>query len=453
VFVKCHGGLPEESTKNTVVILFLGLLYVNFQIAWVVFFTFLIMGTVINRLLSDRARKFGAYDSNLSIESSEKLIEALSSYREIIVRGRRDFYALKIGLIRTKLSKNLAETAFLPILIRYIIEGTIVIGSLVLSAYQFLTLDAERAISTLAVFLAAGTRIAPAILRIQQGVIQIRGGLGSAAPTLHIIDEIGLKPVLNIDQDYVNFDHASFVNTVEIKNLHFNYPGKEKPAIDNITMTIPSGKIVSIVGRSGAGKTTLVDCILGLLPKTSGEIYISNTTPEVAINKWPGAIGYVPQNITIANCSIEENIRLGFDNLSEANQYIYDALEIVGLTEFVNNLTEGLKTQVGERGVKLSGGQRQRLGIARALFTKPKLLILDEATSSLDAESESAISSAIRKISKETTTIIIAHRLNTIRDSDQVVYLDQGKVIYSGTFNEVRKNVLEFDNQAKLMGL
>jgi ABC-type multidrug transport system fused ATPase/permease subunit len=172
-----------------------------------------------------------------------------------------------------------------------------------------------------------------------------------------------------------------------------------------------------------------------------------------AIAKWPGAISYVPQDVMVVNGSIRENVALGYPLEAARDELVNSALSIASLSDFVANLPEGLDTNLGERGGKISGGQRQRIGIARALFTKPKLLVLDEATSALDGDTEESISSDIQKLKGSTTVVLIAHRLSTVRDADLVLYMDKGEIVARGTFEEVRNAVPDFDRQAKLMGL
>jgi ABC-type multidrug transport system fused ATPase/permease subunit len=175
--------------------------------------------------------------------------------------------------------------------------------------------------------------------------------------------------------------------------------------------------------------------------------------PLEAIRKWPGAIGYVPQDVMISNGSIRENVCLGYESNLIDDALIWDALNTAQLTEFVQSLPKGLDTQVGDRGTNLSGGQRQRLGIARAMFTKPKLLVLDEATSALDGTTEASISDAITNLKGEVTIVIIAHRLSTVIESDLIHYMDNGQIKKSGSFVELRNSIPEFDEQAQLMGL
>jgi ABC-type multidrug transport system fused ATPase/permease subunit len=197
----------------------------------------------------------------------------------------------------------------------------------------------------------------------------------------------------------------------------------------------------------------MIDVLLGVLNPDEGSVLISGLPPLLAVAKWPGAVSYVPQDVVIATGTIRENVALGYPSEVATDELVNSALRVAHLDKFVSELPNGIDTHVGERGAKISGGQRQRLGIARALFTRPHLLVLDEATSSLDGETEVSITDAIHELRGSTTVVVIAHRLSTVRDADIVIYLSNGSIKAIGTFDEVRKNVPDFDRQAKLMGL
>jgi ABC-type multidrug transport system fused ATPase/permease subunit len=341
----------------------------------------------------------------------------------------------------------------MPNISKYVIESSVIIGAVIISASQFLLQDASRAVATLAVFMTAASRLAPAVLRMQSTAIQIRVASGSASPTLSLIKSLGNLPIKVFPIQPLKFKYENFSPTVELENVSFAYPNKSSAVLDKINLNINEGEIVAIVGPSGAGKTTLADIILGIISPDIGSSKISGHNPLVAISKWPGSIAYVPQDVMVSNCSIRENIGLGYDDEEIDDDLVIQALKVAHLDKFIQTLPEGLQTNVGDRGTKLSGGQRQRLGIARAVFTKPKLLVLDEATSSLDGQSEADISDSINDMRGEITVILIAHRLSTVKNADKVVYLEGGKIVSIGTFEEVRKNVPNFEKQASLMGL
>ena len=403
--------------------------------------------------LHRRAQYLGNEEARLSVSTNQKLIEALGAYRQMFVANRRGFYSQEISKLRVQAADVMAETTFMPNISKYVIETTVVIGSLLLGAIQFWTQDASHAVATLTVFMAAGSRLAPAILRLQQGSIVIKGAVGQAELTLELMDEVGSEHARSDQVAEFNTDHPEFHSSVMIKEVSFTYPGSSEQVLCGITMNIAPGEIIAIVGPSGAGKTTLIDTILGLIAPDSGEVLISHSKPSEAIAKFSGAIAYVPQDILISDGTIRENVALGFDVNQVPQARIEKALEIAQLAQMISAMPDGINTQVGDRGTMLSGGQRQRLGIARALLTNPKLIVLDEATSALDGQTEADLSEAINQLKNNATIIIVAHRLSTVRTADQVIYLEAGKIKAKGTFDEVRKLIPDFENQAHLMGL
>jgi ABC-type multidrug transport system fused ATPase/permease subunit len=430
-----------------------GLFFVDPTLALCTFVVFALIGLLLYRILNSKAGHLGSLDSQLNIKGNEKIVEVLNSYRESVVRNRRHYYAREVSKLRLELSEIQAELAFMPYVSKYVIETSVVLGALLISGFQFLTQDATHAVATLSVFLAAGSRIAPAILRVQQGAISIRGSLGSAEPTLELISSLRNVEVSLEPSNEAILTHHDFNPVVKLTNVSLKYPNQENSAIKDINLSIAAGSTIAVVGSSGAGKTTLIDVLLGVLSPSAGEITISGLNPMDAILKWPGAISYVPQDVEIVNGTIRENIALGFPPDLASDEIILRALRLSNLEDFITHLPDGLDTQVGERGTKISGGQRQRLGIARALFTNPKLLVLDEATSALDGETEANVSNEIMNLHGDVTVIFIAHRLSTVRNADIVIYMDKGRIVSTGTFLEVRNQVPDFDRQAKLMGL
>jgi ABC-type multidrug transport system fused ATPase/permease subunit len=446
-------SLTVISDVSLLLVMSIGLFIVDPYMAFGTFFIFGGIGFILYKLLNVRAKKLGLNESELNIQTNTKVLEVLSSYREIVVRNRREYYAQQIGNIRYSLADTQAEMFFMPNIGKYVIESAIVLGGLLLAGIQFMRTDAAHAVATLSLFLAAGSRIAPAILRVQQSAIQIRSNVGAATPTLNLIDELENVQIPESGENTPSFDHLDFSPTVLLQEVSFVYPNRAGLALSNVSVAIHTGESVAIVGPSGAGKTTLVDVLLGVLEPVSGKVLIGNLAPLDAIRRSPGAIAYVPQDVTILDATIRENVVMGFPPNKEFDPQVNQALESAQFSLMDSDAQLTLESRVGERGAVLSGGQRQRLGIARALFTKPRLLVLDEATSSLDGQTEAAVAQAIQKLRGESTVVTIAHRLSTVRAADRVIYMEAGKILASGTFDEVRALIPDFDSQAKLMGL
>lgn len=440
---------------SLIIVLLLALFYVDQPLALIVCLFFTSIAYLLYKLVSYRSQIVGKEITKYTLVLNEYILESFNSYREITVKNRKDHYVKKIKSTSSEMSHVLAENQFLPSIGKYIIETSVVVGALILAAIQFKLQDASRAVATLAVFMAAGTRIAPAILRIQSSAIQMKSSLGISESTLDLMQKTNIS--INTGKDDSNLLPNStsdkFISKLVMKDIYFKYPRQKNYALNGINLEINPGETVAIVGPSGSGKTTLVDVILGLHKPSAGLIQISNELPELAISKWSGQIAYVPQDVQISNGTIKSNIGMGFSEYEINELQVNEAIEISQLNLDVNKMEGGINTKVGERGAKLSGGQRQRLGIARAMYTQPKFLVLDEATSSLDGKTESDISESIKKLKGRVTVVMIAHRLSTVREVDKIVYLKDGEILAQGTFSEVRRNVPEFDNQAKLMGL
>ena len=434
------------------VIMFLGLVYVDTTIAISTLLIFALVGLTLFKFMHHRARVLGSDQTVLSVKSDEKILELYGAFRELKVKDRLFNYISEISILRTTLSKNIAESAFIPSVSKYVIEMTIILGALVISAVQFILEDSVNAIGALAVFMAAGTRMGPAVLRIQQNAISIRANIGACESTIDLYRELEEVKLLD-EANEIDLVHSGFVPSVALKSVSFRYETKSEETIESLDIDVSPGEFVAIVGPSGSGKTTIADLILGILNPQQGEVLISGESCVSAMKKWPGAIAYVPQDILLIQGSIRENILLGIESNAISDAQIEEVIRIAELTNFIQSLPDGVHAQIGERGAKLSGGQRQRVGLARALVTNPKLILLDEATSALDGMTEEVITQSIGKLKGIVTVVVIAHRLSTVRDADRVLYLQEGKIIAQGNFNEVRSIVPNFDKQAKLMGL
>ena len=438
---------------SLLLIIGIGLFVIDPLIAVSTFVLFGIIALVLYFALQKRVHRLGNLNAKYSVHSNEMLLEVLDSYREAFVRNRLGFYVNEIGMLRHSTAETSGELTFMPNISKYVIETSVIIGALLISAGQFLLQDAVHAVATLAIFMAGGSRIAPALLRVQQGALNLQSNLGMAKSTLVLMNSLpsGVSERKLISK--LDLIHEDFIPEISVKGLEFSYSESELFTINGLEIEIQAGAVIALVGPSGSGKTTIVDLILGIIKPLKGHILISGLSPDKAISKWPGAISYVPQEITIKNGTIRENVALGYSRDEYSDEQVLEALRMASLGDFTSDLNLGLDTHVGDRGTSLSGGQRQRLGIARAFFTKPKLLVFDEATSSLDGETEEQITATLEKIKGKTTLILIAHRLSTVRSADLVIYINNGTIQCQGSFEYVRSQVKDFDKQSKLLGL
>jgi len=417
------------------------------------FMVFTGIGFLLYFLLHKRVAILTTKSAYQTIYFNQKISEGINSFRDLFIKGGRDFYVNEIRKTKMQLAGYEAELKFIPNISKYTIEISVILGIALISGIQFYLFDSNRAIAVISVFLAASTRIAPAIIRLQQNVISVKSSLSAAKPTFDLIDElIGIKELERIET-VINISHTNFLPKVNLTNLNFTYTDAIDGTIQDISLEISEGKFIAFVGPSGGGKSTLIDLILGLLAPSSGSITISGLKPVDAIKKWPGSIGYVPQDVFVENSTVKDNICLGFNPDSVPDELVWEALQMADLSDFVKGLEGQLSYRISDAGKNLSGGQRQRLGIARALLTKPKIVIFDEATSALDAETENRVSESILKLTGECTVIFIAHRLSVVRSADMIYYIDKGKIVSQGSFEELRKLNADFNNQANFMGI
>jgi ABC-type multidrug transport system fused ATPase/permease subunit len=419
-----------------------------------------LLALALQKLLGTWASKVGNAAAIADIGSLDAIQEALAAYREITVTHRRGQYVAKIQGLRWEAAKVAADTQLIGLIPKYLFESALVLGAFILAGILFATKDAAAAVGSLALFLAAASRVMPSLLRLQGATLSLRGVAGSAAPTFELADElenpmnedIGTEDLKQL-RDHLASRHEGFAPTLYVDNVSYTYPGTNAPALANVSLSVEAGQSLALAGKSGAGKSTLADVILGVLSPDRGRVEVGGMDPARAIQMWPGGIAYVPQTVVVANGTVRQNVALGVPEAAIDDDMVWDALERAHMADFLRAERQGLETMVGERGIKLSGGQRQRLGIARALYSRPKVLVLDEATSALDAETEVAITETIRDLENHVTTVIIAHRLSTLRHATVVAYLENGEVRAVGTFDEVRRASSALDHQASLLGI
>lgn len=424
---------------------------------------FLGLGVLMQSSLGRWSAGLGGVAADTEVSSTQAIHEAMEAFREISVAGRTKHYEDRIRELRARAALVLGRAQFLGQIPKYVLEVALVVGAALLAAYGLFADDKTGAAATLAVFLVAGTRMLPALMRMQGAVLQIREAAGRATPTFELAAFLTSRltggassPTVGGTRRHVTArgrDGEVPTPDIRVEGMSFTYPGGQEPALREVNFYVPTGASLALVGRSGAGKSTLADLILGVLEPDEGSVRLGGLDSRTAISRWPGTMSYVPQDVMLANATVWENVALGLPEESVDLDLVWEALGRAHLGEFISQLPMGLQTQIGERGTRLSGGQRQRLGLARAFYSRPSVLVMDEATSALDAETEDLIARSVLELSGSVTTVTIAHRLATVRNVDQVVYLRNGVQAGSGTFDEIRREFPDFDRQARLLGL
>jgi ABC-type multidrug transport system fused ATPase/permease subunit len=455
------GSAAIVVSETALLIIFgIALLWINPLVTMAAFAFLVLIGLSSYRLIGNWSARVGAVTAQTVVRGNTGVHDAISTFREVTVLGRTGLYVKRIRRHINLGARAQADGAFIVQIPKLVFESSLTLGAVILAGLLFLTSDAETAVGTLVLFLAAGSRVMPSIMRLQGAIVGIRASAGSAVATFVLASELGdvsegtpdlrTNDALSRQLDDVRDDFSA---TISFESVTFFYPGSDTPALNSISLDAEAGSSLALVGSTGAGKSTFADALLGVIDPTSGRVLIGGLQPALAIARWPGGIAYVPQHVALVEGSVRENVALGLPPEIVDDSMVWEALASARLAEFLREHRDGLDTLIGERGVRLSGGQRQRLGLARAMFTRPQLLVLDEATSALDAQTESLIVEVISSLHGRTTVVVVAHRLATVRQFDQVAYLDNGDLIFKGTFDEVRRNVPAFDAQARILGL
>lgn len=440
------------SDVSLLIVISLGLFLIDPSVAISTFVLFVGIAFALYKIVSGKARHAGAQNMKLKIQSSEIILEAFDSYQVAIVRDRRQYYVDQISRSRYNLAKTQADLQFMPSITKYVIESVMLFGVLLIAGLQYALKDAVNATATMALFMAASSRIAPAVMRIQQGGVQIKSNAGSANSTLDLIDELSAsEPLQDAGRDIAK--REDFIPEITVHDISASFGTSQNDVLKNVSLNFKPGTLTAIVGPSGAGKSTLIDAILGIKSLKKGNVFVSGLTPLQAFSRWPSEVGFVPQVTFLKKGSIRENIALGYPKDEINDDAVVEAIHKAQLGDFLANFENGIYAEIGEDGLTVSGGQRQRLGIARALYANPSIVILDEATSALDAVTEHSITEAVKRLKGSVTLIVVAHRLSTIKDADTVVYMAEGSVVAVGSFEEVRNLVPDFEEQALIMGL
>jgi ATP-binding cassette subfamily C protein len=396
---------------------------------------FVIVIAFIQIVIGKRLQKSSDSFHQGSISVNTKLYDAFNTYREATVIGRMEPLLFKFFQAKMKVVNSQARTAFLQSLPRNILESTLFLALLIFSYFQFRDENTGENLSNLGVFLIGGLRIAAALQPFQSGMATMKTLIPQAKSVLGILQEqnaytekYDLKATRN---------HSKSKADIVFKSVSFKHEGANEASVHNISFRIQFGSQVALIGPSGAGKSTIAELLLGLLTPSTGLITIDNQIPELFRFANPGVMAYVPQETGLISGTIAENIALGIDPNDIDIDELNNAAHMANLLEFINTLPADFSTNLGKHSEKISGGQLQRIGLARAFYGNPTILVMDEATSGLDGINESEIVRTLDSLRGKVTVVLIAHRLNTIKSADTVYVVENGIISDSGKFTDV----------------
>ncbi|MCP3029184.1 ABC transporter ATP-binding protein [Halobacillus sp. A5] len=422
-------------TEILVIVCVLTLLFITSPIATITAFT-LLSGSVFIffKIFRKKISLLGNEQQKVSGKMIKWVNQGLGASKVVKVTGKESFFINAYKEQSQIKANNSRYMKLLEQVPRLFIETLLV--SVVLITMVIIVLqgkDTSEIISTMALFAMAAFRLMPSITRVVAMITTIK----YSQPALSVIyydlsrekDYISYRNELGFKKDIINRGEKTYKKLIKLENISFKYPGQDNYCVENVSLNIPIGDSVAFVGPSGAGKTTLVDIILGILQPEKGEVKIDGESLTSQKSLWQQKIGYIPQSIYLSDDTIRGNVAFGIESEKINDKEVWRALEQAQLKEFVKDLPEKLNTTVGENGVRLSGGQRQRIGIARALYHNPEILFMDEATSALDNETEKEIMKAIDGLKGEKTLIIIAHRLSTIKNCDTTFEINGGHLV------------------------
>jgi HlyD family secretion protein len=403
---------------------------------------FLLFKGVRNKL-----NKNGIAISEVNEERFRLMNEGFGGIKDVLLMGRDNDFINRFN----KTGKTLAYSQGINIALaqapRYFVE-LLAFGSMILLILYLIAShngDLGLILPIISVYAIGTIKLLPAFQQIYSSIAIIKANIPAFESIKQdLYDSSGREISIKVEESYLQPKKH-----ISIEKVSFTYPNKQEPALDGLSIAIPVNNVIGIVGPSGSGKSTLIDILLGLIEPDQGLLKIDNKIIDSKnCRSWQNTIGFVAQSIFLSEGSIAENIAFGIPNNEIDFKQVEYALNLAHLDDFINNLKQGIHTKVGERGIQLSGGQRQRIGIARALYHEAEVLVFDEATSSLDGITEKMIMEAIHQFSGKKTIILIAHRLKTVQKCDKLFFIDNGKVVDQGTYDELIEKNEQFKNMS-----
>jgi ABC-type multidrug transport system fused ATPase/permease subunit len=434
----------------TLVLVIVTLAFVEPVIAVTSLVYLLVLGMILFFWIARHARKAGELNVQMSIRTSRLVMEIISAMKEVTLRNKEAEVADVVAETRQVNARARANIYFLGEVPRYALEAGLVGGFLVIGGVGLAMGGVEQAVAAVGLFALAGFRVAPSVTRFQAVLSKM---IATSTYVRTLLDELAdAERGSHVIAAREQHDLPATPERIRFSDVTFRYDPDAQPAVEKVSIDVRFGSTVAFVGSSGSGKSTMIDLVLGLLEPTEGVIRIDDEELAHVRKAWRDRVGYVPQDVAIFDATIAQNVALTWGADFDRDR-VRHSLERAQLWDLIAEREGGIDARVGERGLALSGGQRQRLGIARALYADPLVLVMDEATSALDTATESQVTSAISAIGGGVTKIVVAHRLATIKDSDVIFFMRNGHVAGSGSFAELVREFPDFAEQAELAGL
>jgi ATP-binding cassette subfamily C protein len=408
------------------------------------------IGVFLYLWVARRSRQAGQVAMRYSLKSARLITEMIGALKEVTLRNRTADVAAVVRSNRVHSTRARANTQFLSQVPRYVLDSGIIGGFVLVGVAGFIQGDLAGATTAVALFGVAGFRMAPSIVRFQAIMSQLNVSGAHASAVLAEIrtSESTVEHLI----DRPDRPLPDPIGALKFDRVSFRYSPDAEDAVKDVSFSIPLGASVAFVGSSGAGKSTLVDLILGLIEPTAGRVLIDDVPLTEVTSAWRSRVAYVPQEVSLFDSTVAQNVALSWSDDVDRER-VTAALRQAQLLPTILARPDGIDARIGERGLSLSGGQRQRLGIARALYAEPYVLVMDEATSALDTATEAAVADAIGELRGSMTIISVAHRLATIKNADIIFFMSGGRLVAQGTFGELVRTVPEFAEQASLAGL
>ena len=385
-----------------------------------------------------------------SVSVGQAISDTLAGFKEISVLSRIPYFLERISEARARTARSYALQTYMQGVPRLVVELALIVGAIGFAAFQFSTSAGNPDLAVISIFIVGSLRMMSSLLPLYRGFMQLRYDQPQAFASQALVREARYAHARGSetakesrDSAREPFQQSSGGLGVTLKDVTFHYLDRGEPevAIDRITLTIQPGSTIAFIGPSGAGKSTLVDLILGLHEPTSGEVLCSGLRPQALRDSFPGLMSYVPQKPGLISGTLRDNIALGIPANEVDEEALNEAIHAAQIEDFISGLPDGINSHLGGQTDGLSGGQIQRIGVARALYTRPRLLVLDEATSALDAETEASITDSLYLLGGQTTIVVVAHRLSTVQHADTVFVVDQGTLVASGKLRDLERDV------------